>query len=102
MIILTTVAKKSDATRLAKILIQKSLAACVTTLPQGESRYIWKGKVCVDKEYVLLIKTSARVFTRLKKALEKDHPYDCPEIVGVRCDKISKPYGDWIKSLVQA
>ena len=101
MFVFTTVTKKADATKITKALLSKKLAACVTTLPQGESHYVWKGKLCVEKEYVLLIKTMASAFEKLRRALEEVHPYDCPEIVGVEMEKLSKSYGDWLKGNVK-
>lgn len=101
LLVFTTVAKKSDAAKISKHLIAKKLAACVTTLAQGESRYVWKGRVCVDKEYVLMIKTTAGKFSKLKQGLEKVHPYDCPEIIGVPIEKISKPYDDWLQGALE-
>ncbi len=94
--VFTTVSKKSDAVRLSKILVEKKLAACVTTLPLGESRYRWKGKICNEREFVLLIKTTVPLFERLRAVLERIHPYDCPEILGIPVEKISKPYRDWL------
>ena len=101
MIVLTTVAKKSDATKISKALIEKGLAACVTTLPQGESRYLWKNKVCVEKEYLLLIKTLPKAFSKLKSFLTQIHPYDCPEIIGISAAKVSEPYGKWLRDNVK-
>ena len=100
ILVFTTVAKKSDAVKISKFLIKKKLAACVTTLPQGESRYLWKGKVCLDKEYVLMIKTTAATFNKLKLGLGKVHPYDCPEIIGIPIEKASKPYQEWLQGNV--
>lgn len=96
LLVLTTVAKKSDATKITKALLEKKLAACVTTLPQGESRYVWKGKLCVEKEYLLIIKTLSSAYRRLETALKKIHPYDCPEIVGIDPAQISKSYRTWL------
>lgn len=97
LVVFTTVAKKSDAARISKAVIESRLAACVTTLPQSESRYLWQGKVCVEKEYLLMIKTLPKAFNRLKAFLTKIHPYDCPEILGVNASEVSAPYFRWLK-----
>lgn len=101
MIVFTTVAKKNDAVKIAKILLQKKLAACVTTLPSAESRYVWKRKLCVEKEFVLMIKTLEKNFSQLEKALQAIHPYECPEIVGVPVKKILPAYGEWLQKSVK-
>lgn len=101
LLILTTVAKKSDAARISKILVEEKLAACVTTLPAAESRYVWKNKLCVEKEFVMLIKTVSGNYVRLEKRLKAIHPYECPEIVGLRMEKIRKEYLDWLTQNTQ-
>jgi len=96
LLILTTVAKKSDAARISKILVEEKLAACVTTLPAAESRYVWKNKLCVEKEFVLLIKTTSKNYRKLEKRLKSIHPYDCPEMIGIPIQKTYQRYLDWL------
>ena len=96
LLVLTTVAKKSDAARIAKVLVAEKLAACVTALPPAESRYVWQGKVCVEKEFVLLIKTLGRAYARLEKRLKAIHPYECPEILALPAAQGYPPYLLWL------
>ncbi len=101
ILVLTTVAKKPDAARLAKALVEERLAACVTTLPAAESRYVWKGKLCVEKEFVLLIKTLQKSFRTLEKRLKAIHPYECPEIIALPLSAGHAPYLNWLTSSVE-
>jgi periplasmic divalent cation tolerance protein len=101
MIVFTTVPKKNHAVKIAKALLGKKLAACVTTLPAGESRYVWKGKLCIERDYVLMIKTLEAKYPQLEKALRAVHPYECPEIVGVPVKKILPAYHRWLTSNVK-
>jgi periplasmic divalent cation tolerance protein len=100
MLVFTTVAKKSDAQKISKALLGKKLAACVTTLSPAESRYIWKGKLCIEKEHVLMIKTLKTKYAQLEKTIKAVHPYECPEIVGIPLVKIFSPYHRWLKNSV--
>ena len=100
LLVFTTVAKKSDAEKITKVLLQKKLAACVTTLPPAESRYVWKGKLYNEKELVLMIKTLKSKYPQLEKALKAVHPYECPEIVGVPMAKVFAPYHRWLRDSV--
>jgi len=100
MIVFTTVAKKTHAVNIAKKLLGKKLAACVTTLTPGESRYVWKGKLCVEREFVLMIKTLETKYPQLEKALRAIHPYECPEIIGVPLKKIFPAYRKWLQNSV--
>ena len=47
-------------------------------------------------ESLLLIKTRTELFEKLEKAVRQVHPYEVPEIVGVRIERGSRPYLDWI------
>ncbi len=101
MLVLTTVAKKSDATRIATALVREGLAACVNILPHVESHYIWKGKIHADQEWLLLLKTHEKKYSLLEKRLQRIHPYECPEIIALPIDKISKSYASWLLKSLQ-
>lgn len=96
LIVLTTVAKKSDAARIAKTLVEERLAACVSTLPAAESRYVWKNKLCLEKEIILLIKTLDAAYERLEKRLKTLHPYECPEMIALPVKRGYAPYLQWL------
>lgn len=52
-----TVPNKEVAQTIAGILLRDKLAACVNIIPGVESMYFWEGKVEVDSELLLMIKT---------------------------------------------
>ena len=81
---------------MAGLLVSSRLAACVQILPGIESHYRWKGKKETSKEILLVIKTSARLYKPLEKAILKHHPYEVPEVVCLPITQGSKPYLDWI------
>lgn len=95
-ILLTTVPKKSDATRLASAALKAKVAACVQILPAVESHYVWRGKRQKSKELLLLAKTSARRAAALEKLWSQLHPYDCPELVTLS-GRAATAYARWIK-----
>ena len=96
-LLLTTVAKKSDARRLASAALQHRAAACIQILPGLESHYAWKGKKVISREYLLLAKTTQRKSKSLEKLWEKIHPYDCPELVTLS-GQAAAPYARWIQA----
>lgn len=96
LLIFTTVAKKRDANLIAKSLTELKLAACVSILPPCESRYYWQGKLCIEKEYLLLIKSQQRAYAKLEKHLLKIHPYDCPEILAIPASQAAPKYAKWL------
>jgi periplasmic divalent cation tolerance protein len=101
LIVLTTLPKRSDARRLSKLLLEKKLAACVNLLGPADSSFWWKGKIDQAREYLLLIKTRASSFSKLRRLLEKHHPYDVPEIVALPIVKGNPSYLKWIESTVK-
>lgn len=100
LIVLTTLPKLSKARQIAAQVLQKNLAACVNLLGPVESSFRWQGKIDHAKEYLLLMKTRASHFARLRHFLERNHPYSVPEIVALAIEKGNTPYLEWLKASV--
>lgn len=83
LLVLTTVDSRPKAQRLARLLLVRRVAACVTILTGGDSWYWWKGKQEHARELLLLIKTSSRLKDRLVRMVKAHHPYDVPEILAL-------------------
>lgn len=66
-----------SARRMARVLLEKKLAACVNFFPV-ESYYRWRGKTEKAKEVILLAKTAQPLVARLEKAILENHPYETP------------------------
>ena len=94
---LVTVPNMEEAQRIAKILVEEKLAACVNVIRNIISWYHWKGKVENDEEQLLLIKTIEAKSDLIIKKINEIHSYDVPECIGFPIDKGSEPYLDWIK-----
>ncbi len=71
------------ADRLARLLVEERLAACVQALPGLRSTYRWEGEVQQDGETLLLIKTTTARYAALERSLAAHHPYELPEILAV-------------------
>jgi len=98
LLVLTTVADNAQAAAFANSLLENHLAACVTVLPGALSFFRWEGKLhSAEPEQVLLIKTCRDRLTDLEKYFEKNHPYDCPELLVFEVAALSKAYADWMK-----
>jgi periplasmic divalent cation tolerance protein len=86
---------------LAKLLVDKELAACVQVLPPMQSVYRWKGEICIDQEVLLLIKSATHLQDAVKKAVEENHPYEVPEFVVIPASDVSERYGAWLMANVR-
>jgi periplasmic divalent cation tolerance protein len=85
---------KKEAIKIAKHLLKKRLIACVNIFPIN-SLYWWKNKIVDAKEFTLIAKTSKVNFEKVKKEVEKIHPYDVPCIVKIPVSS-NKKYSDWL------
>ena len=93
----TTTSDKSDADLIAGNLIKEKLAACVQVVGPISSTYRWKGKVEKESEFLLLIKTRSDLFPDVRMVIERDHPYEVPEIISVPITGSSGPYLEWLE-----
>ena len=98
-LLLTTVAKKSDARHLASAALEHRFAACIQILPRMESHYLWNKKKIISREYLILAKTTPRQSKSLETLWKKIHPYDCPELVTLS-GQAAAPYARWIRSSI--
>lgn len=100
VIIQTTCHTKQEAKAIAKVLVQKRLAACIH-MSEIESFYMWSEQFCNDNEVLLNIKTKKENFKKIKSKIKELHSYDVPEILCIKIDEMSKEYkkfmGDSIK-----
>lgn len=60
------------------------------------SHYVWKGKIVKDKEIRLHIKTTKKLYKKVEKIIQKNHPYEVPQIVAFKIDKAQKEYIHWV------
>ena len=95
-LILSTCPDADTAQRLARILVEERLAACVSLLPGAVSTYRWQGRVEQATEVQLLAKTPADRRDALMARLAELHPYDLPEIRAVETAAGLPAYLDWV------
>ena len=95
-LILSTCPDADTAQRLARILVEERLAACVSLLPSAVSTYRWQGRVEQATEVQLLAKTPADRRDALMARLAELHPYELPEILAVETAAGLPAYLDWV------
>ena len=100
-IVLTTAGSAEEARKIARELLERRLAACVNIVPQVESIYRWQGKVESAQEWLLLIKTTAAMFSAVRDAIRELHSYELPECVLLNIEDGSAEYLDWLANAVK-
>jgi periplasmic divalent cation tolerance protein len=96
VVALSTVGSAEDAERIARALVERRLAACVSVVPGVVSVYRWKGAIERDEERLLVIKTRAERLEALGRALVELHPYEVPELVALPIEAGHAPYLAWL------
>ena len=77
---ITTESSKADALRMAKLLVQNKLAACVS-IKQIFSIYNWNDHIEETKEFEIIIKSKLEFQDNLIEFLNKNSTYDVPQII---------------------
>ena len=96
LLVLCTCPDGESARRIAGVLVEERLAACVNCLPGLTSVYRWKGEVHQDQETLLLIKTRRERFEAMRGRLVELHPYDVPEVIALDVTHGHRPYLEWL------
>jgi periplasmic divalent cation tolerance protein len=96
LLVLTNLPDRAAAERVADLLIEKRLAACVSILAPCRSVYRWKSAIQHDEEHPMLIKTTLERYAELERALRSVHPYELPEIVAVPIEHGLSAYLAWV------
>ncbi|NOZ94441.1 MAG: divalent-cation tolerance protein CutA [Acidobacteria bacterium] len=101
-VILTSVGTEQQAVEISEELITRRCATCVNIVPCLRSIYRWKGKVCEDTEYLLLIKAPASEFEAVSEIIRELHSYELPEIMALPVDRAEKAFHRWVLDSVAA
>lgn len=96
VIVLSTVPDGESGKRLARILVDERLAACVNLHPPMLSTYRWNGDVEQAAERQLVIKTTRDRVPALEARLKALHSYELPEFVVLPVEGGSDAYLAWV------
>lgn len=91
----TTVANRADAERLAVSAIAQNLAVCVQIDGPITSHYRWQGRDERAEEFRLCFKLFESHAATLEQQIVAAHPYDTPEWIVVRAERVGEKYLSW-------
>jgi periplasmic divalent cation tolerance protein len=100
ILVLTTMPDATRADGLARTLVEEHLAACVNTHGPMTSTYRWEGRVEVESERQVVIKTTRDRLAALEERLRALHPYTLPEFVVIDA-AASAAYAAWVNDATQ-
>ena len=96
IVVLSTCSNQEEGEKLARLLVEGRLAACVTVAPRVRSFYRWKGAVEAADECLLVIKSSRGLFAELNVALGAAHSYEVPEALAIPVLDGAANYLNWL------
>ena len=98
LVLITTESSKANALRMAKLLVQNKLAACVS-IKQIFSIYEWDDNIEENKEFELTIKSKLEFKDNLIDFLNKISTFDVTQIIYKKYYSEMKYY-DWINKTI--
>tara|TARA_A100001388_G_scaffold193465_1_gene145805 strand:+ start:179 stop:484 length:306 start_codon:yes stop_codon:yes gene_type:complete len=98
LVLIATESSKTNALRVAKLLIQNKLAACVS-IKQIFSLYEWEDNIEETQEFEITIKSKPEFKEKLINFLHKISTYDVPQIIYKKYNSDIK-YFDWLNKTI--
>lgn len=96
IVIYITTGSVNEAKKIGRALVEEKLAACSNIISPIRSIYSWQGKICDDKEALMVLKTRKKHFKQIVKRVETLHSYDVPEIIAIPIIEGSSKYMSWL------
>jgi periplasmic divalent cation tolerance protein len=95
-VVLCNVPDQATGRSLARLLLEKRLAACVNLLPGVQSMYRWQGAIEDAQEVAMLIKTVSSRYHEVEQEIRSVHPYELPEIICLPIHAGLPGFMDWV------
>jgi periplasmic divalent cation tolerance protein len=97
IVVLTTCPSAAEAEAIARRLVERRLAVCVSLVSGARSFYHWQGAIEESEEILLVIKSRRDIFQRLQIELSTIHSYEVPEVVALQIVEGSSNYLAWME-----
>ncbi len=101
IVVLSSCETELEAVKIARHLVDKRVAACVSITSKVRSIYRWKdaaGKDTVEdaNEFLLVIKTRRDLFPKVRAEIASIHSFKVPEIIALPIVDGADAYLAWI------
>ena len=102
IVIFITAGSAEEAEKLGQGLVENRLTACANIVPSIRSIYVWEGKICDEKEVLLIAKSKEDLFKEIVEWVKKNHSYKVPEIIALPILSGSEDYLNWIDEVCKS
>lgn len=100
LVVFITCPVDETAPKIARLLVENALAACVNIIPSVRSIYSWQGALQDEQEALLVVKTTGDRFEALAERVRQEHPYEVAEIIALPLAAGSPLYLQWVADSV--
>ncbi len=98
ILVLMTTGTKREAERIIQSVLKMRLIACANILGPVESQFWWQREIDVAKEFLVFMKSDAKLFERTAKKVKEMHSYETPEILALPIVHGWTPYMEWLNA----
>lgn len=92
-----TVGGKEEAAKIAKVLLEKHLVACVHQLPVN-SNFRWQAKIDSSQEVLLIMDSRQDLFDDVEREVAKLHSYGTFVLEATSINRVSKKAETWLQT----
>lgn len=96
IVVFVTTSSAEEAQKIARILVDEKLFACVNIVSPIQSIFHWHGELSDECEVLLVAKTKGNLFNDIVKRVKQLHSYTVPEVIAIPIVAGSQDYLNWI------
>lgn len=96
IVIFVTAGSIAEAKKIGQTLVEECLVACCNIVQPVESIFQWQGKLHIEREVLMILKTREELFSAVEHRVKQLHSYEVPEIISLPITQGSKSYLDWV------
>jgi len=101
LIVFMTASNREEAVKIVRVLLEERLIACGNIVDSVSSFFWWKGEIEEEKETLVIMKSSEKLFKKLSERVRELHSYDVPEILALPVVDGSQAYLDWMNAALE-
>ena len=98
IVVITTTSTKREAIKIVRRLLEERLIACANVIGPVSSLFWWKDKIDEATEFLVLMKSSKKLFDKLLERVKAIHSYEVPEIIALPILKGLPSYLSWLEA----
>jgi periplasmic divalent cation tolerance protein len=97
IVVLITAGSIEEGERIAGLLVDSHLVACVNVVPSIKSFFFWEGKSDQQSEVLLIAKSRKALLNQIIEHVKKIHSYSVPEVIAIPVIGGSEDYLKWVE-----